>query len=92
MTDFDPNGAALLVGWSVMQISVPKLSFAATSHLYNCVLLVMLMSPYSHLQARDTEIRKTGPSVNWVYNNFFSPYMLRVLYKRRYALTLQMPS
>ena len=77
MTDFDPNGAALLVGWSGMQILVLKLSFAATSHLYNCVLLVMLMSPYSHVRARDTQIQKTGPSVYWVYANFFVPYFVK---------------
>jgi hypothetical protein len=65
----------------------PETFFAATSHLYNCVLLVMLMSPYSHLQARNTQLRKTGPSVYWVYKNFLAPYMLRVLCKRRNALT-----
>jgi len=66
-----------------MQILVPKLSFTATSHLYNCVLLVMLMSPCSHLRARDTQIQNTGPSVYCVYTNFFFPYMLRVLCKRK---------
>jgi hypothetical protein len=64
----------------------PETSFAATSHLYNCILLVMLMSPYSHLPARDTQIRKTGPNAYCVYDNFFAPYMLRVLRKRGNAL------